>query len=106
MQLTEIEIYEIIKEEVKSFLDETIETVQEADAQTFPGAKKWTEPRSGYIDDSGNYVYVGLTDPRLDPPEVPSGRGTRMRKGARASGKGNLHTADVKRLRRLAKKYS
>jgi len=103
MQLTETEIYEIIKEEVKNFLDETIETVQEVDAQTFPGAEKWTEPGEGYFDDSGNFVYVGLTDPRLDPPEASSVRGTRMRKRVKPSGI-DLHGHDVSRIKRGAKR--
>ena len=102
MQLTETEIYEIIKEEVKNFLDETIETVQEVGTQIVP-AEKWTEPGEGYIDDSGNFVYVGLTDPRNDPPEVSSGRAPRMRNVAKGKDV-TLHGHDVKRLSRASKR--
>jgi len=48
-------------------------------------------------------VYVGLTDPRLDPPEASSVRGTRMRKRVKPSGI-DLHGHDVSRIKRGAKR--
>ena len=112
MQLTETEIYEIIKEEVKNFLDETIETVKETkygtddgDSLTRPATQwsqtaPWTDPSGGWIDDDGNYVEgdpSGATAP---------GRSTRMRKVFKGKKKNDetLHTHDVGRLERASKR--
>tara|TARA_R100001594_G_scaffold150037_1_gene209744 strand:- start:3119 stop:3475 length:357 start_codon:yes stop_codon:yes gene_type:complete len=114
MQLTETEIYEIIKEEVKNFLDETIETVKETEygtddgnsltrpATSFSRNAPWTDPSGGWIDpDTGEYVEgdpSGATAP---------GRSTRMRKVAVTKAKRNrknLHGADVALARKRANK--
>ena len=97
MQLTETEIYEIIKEEVKGFLDE----LDKLQSPRVGKDQSWKEPEAGFVDDEGNYIEG---DPYGAGAPLQIVRGTRMRKVAKTSGKGRLHQSDVKRLRRLADK--